>query len=112
MIRRPPSSPLFPYTPLFRPPLADAPASCVADGIAREVARVATASGVRIGEDEATKQWRAMAGLTGANRSSMLQDVEAGRPPPIDPHSGAAAPGRGRPGAPRPPQQPRAPPVR
>src|SRR5213078_4426099 len=41
--------------------LADAPASRVADSLAREVARVATASGVRIGEDEATKQWRAMA---------------------------------------------------
>ena len=69
--------------------LADAPACRVADGLAREVARVATASGVRIGEDEATKQWRAMAALTGANRSSMLQDVEAGRPTEIDAISGA-----------------------
>jgi 2-dehydropantoate 2-reductase len=71
--------------------LADAPASLVADCIAREVARVATASGVRIGEDEAVKQWRAMAALTGANRSSMLQDVEAGRPTEIDAISGAVA---------------------
>ena len=71
--------------------LTDAVASRVADGIAREVARVATASGVRIGEDEATKQWRAMAGLTGANRSSMLQDVEAGRPTEIDAICGAVA---------------------
>jgi 2-dehydropantoate 2-reductase len=71
--------------------LADAPASLVADGIAREVARVATASGVPIGEDEATTQWRAMAALTGANRSSMLQDVEAGRPTEIDAISGAVA---------------------
>jgi 2-dehydropantoate 2-reductase len=71
--------------------LADAPASRVADGIAREVARVATASGVRIGEEEAVKQWRAMAALTGANRSSMLQDVEAGRPTEIDAISGAVA---------------------
>jgi len=71
--------------------LADAPASLVADGIAREVARVATACGVPIGEDEATKQWRAMAALTGANRSSMLQDVEAGRPTEIDAISGAVA---------------------
>jgi 2-dehydropantoate 2-reductase len=71
--------------------LADAPASRVADGIAREVARVATAAGVRIGEDEAVKQWRAMAALTGANRSSMLQDVEAGRPTEIDAISGAVA---------------------
>lgn len=71
--------------------LADAPASLVADSLAREVARVATASGVRIGEDEAVKQWRAMAALTGANRSSMLQDVEAGRPTEIDAISGAVA---------------------
>jgi 2-dehydropantoate 2-reductase len=71
--------------------LADKPASRVADSLAREVARVATASGVRIGEDEAVKQWRAMAALTGANRSSMLQDVEAGRPTEIDAISGAVA---------------------
>ncbi len=71
--------------------LADRPASRVADSLAREVARVATASGVRIGEDEAVKQWRTMAALTGANRSSMLQDVEAGRPTEIDAISGAVA---------------------
>jgi 2-dehydropantoate 2-reductase len=71
--------------------LADEPASRVADSLAREVARVATASGVRIGEDEAVKQWRAMAALTGANRSSMLQDVEAGRPTEVDAISGAIA---------------------
>ncbi len=71
--------------------LADAPASRVADCIAVEVARVATASGVRIGEDEAVKQWRAMAALTGANRSSMLQDVEAGRRTEIDAICGAVA---------------------
>ncbi|MGH2471011.1 MAG: ketopantoate reductase family protein [Candidatus Limnocylindria bacterium] len=69
--------------------LADAPASRVADCVAREVARVATASGVRIGEDEAVKQWRAMAALTGANRSSMLQDVEAGRPTEVNSINGA-----------------------
>jgi 2-dehydropantoate 2-reductase len=71
--------------------LADAPASRVADCLAREVARVATASGVRIDEEEAAEQWRAMAALTGANRSSMLQDVEAGRPTEIDAISGAVA---------------------
>jgi 2-dehydropantoate 2-reductase len=71
--------------------LADAPASRVADCLAREVARVATAAGVPIGEDEAVTQWRAMAALTGANRSSMLQDVEAGRPTEIDAISGAVA---------------------
>ena len=71
--------------------LADAPAARVADCLAREVARVATAAGVRIDDDEAVKQWRAMAALTGANRSSMLQDVEAGRPTEIDAISGAVA---------------------
>jgi 2-dehydropantoate 2-reductase len=71
--------------------LADAPSSRVADAIAREVARVATASGVPIAEDEAVTQWRSMAALTGANRTSMLQDVEAGRPTEIDAISGAVA---------------------
>ena len=71
--------------------LADPSASRVADCLAREVARVATASGVSISEDEAVKQWRAMAALTGANRSSMLQDVEAGRPTEVDAISGAVA---------------------
>src|SRR5256714_7407179 len=71
--------------------LADAPASRVADCLAREVARVATASGVRIGEDEAVKQWRAVAALTGADRSSVPQGVEVGRPTEIDAISGARA---------------------
>jgi 2-dehydropantoate 2-reductase len=71
--------------------LTDPSASRVADCLAREVARVATASGVQISEDDAVKQWRAMAALTGANRSSMLQDVEAGRPTEVDAISGAVA---------------------
>jgi 2-dehydropantoate 2-reductase len=71
--------------------LTDASASRIADCLAREAARVATATGVRIGEDDAVKQWRAMAALTGANRSSMLQDVEAGRPTEINAISGAVA---------------------
>jgi 2-dehydropantoate 2-reductase len=69
--------------------LSDPAASRVADALAREVARVATAAGVPIGEDEAVRQWRTMAGLTGANRSSMLQDVAAGRGTEIDAISGA-----------------------
>ena len=85
--------------------LADPPASRVADCLAREVARVATAAGVRIGEDEAVKQWRAMAALTGANRSSMLQDVEAGRPTEIDAISGAVAREGERRGVPAPMNQ-------
>ena len=69
--------------------LEDAPAGRVADGLAREVARVASATGVRISEDDAVKWWRDMAQLTGANRSSMLQDVEAKRPTEIDAICGA-----------------------
>jgi 2-dehydropantoate 2-reductase len=69
--------------------LADAAASRVADGLAAEVARVATATGVKITEDEAPRLWRDIATLTGANRSSMLQDVQAGRATEIDAICGA-----------------------
>ena len=64
--------------------LGDRAAGRVADVLAREVARVATAVGVPIAEDDAVAWWREMAQLTGANRSSMLQDVEAKRPTEID----------------------------
>jgi 2-dehydropantoate 2-reductase len=64
--------------------LLDHPASRIVDAAAREAARVASAEGVRISDDEAVKLWRAMAELTAANRSSMLQDVRSGRPTEID----------------------------
>ena len=64
--------------------LGDRAAGRVADGLAREVARVATAAGVPIAEEDAVMWWREMAQLTGANRSSMLQDVEAHRATEID----------------------------
>lgn len=60
------------------------PASRLADGAAVETARVATADGVAIPDEEATRLWRAMADLTAANPSSMLQDVRAGRPTEIE----------------------------
>ncbi len=82
-----PTSALFGYTNAEL--LADVATSRVADGLAAEVARVATATGVAIDEDEARRWWREMATLTGANRSSMLQDVQAGRPTEVDAICGA-----------------------
>ncbi|MEP6694119.1 MAG: 2-dehydropantoate 2-reductase [Chloroflexota bacterium] len=69
--------------------LADAAGSRVADVLAGEVARVATATGVSMSEDAARQWWREMSQLTGANRSSMLQDVQAGRPTEVDAICGA-----------------------
>jgi 2-dehydropantoate 2-reductase len=69
--------------------LGDVAAGRIADGLAREVARVATANGVAIAEDDAVRWWRDMAQLTGANRSSMLQDVEAKRATEVDAICGA-----------------------
>jgi 2-dehydropantoate 2-reductase len=82
--------------------LADAAAGRIADGLAREVARVATASGVAIAEDDAVKWWRDMAELTGANRSSMLQDVEAKRATEIESICGAVFSEGARHGVPAP----------
>lgn len=69
--------------------LADVGASRVADAIAAEVVRVATAAGVALGEEEGRRAWRDIATVTGANRSSMLQDVQAGRTTEIDAICGA-----------------------
>lgn len=75
----------MPNADLLHDPLA----SRLADRLARETARVATASGVPIPEADAVRWWREMAELTGANRSSMLQDVEAGRATEIEAICGA-----------------------
>ena len=69
--------------------LRDGAAGRIADGLAREVARVATAAGVAMTEEDAVRWWREMAELTGANRSSMLQDVEAKRVTEVDAICGA-----------------------
>ena len=82
-----PTTALFGYTNAEL--LVDVATSRVADGLAAEVARVATATGVAMNEDEARGWWREMAALTGANRSSMLQDVQAGRPTEVDAICGA-----------------------
>jgi 2-dehydropantoate 2-reductase len=63
----------------------------LADGIAREVARVASASGVPIAEADGVAAWREIAATLGANRSSMLQDVEAGRRTEVEAINGAVA---------------------
>lgn len=56
----------------------DGPGGRVAARAARETARVARAEGVDLADDAAVQAVRAVADATAANRSSMLQDVEAG----------------------------------
>lgn len=63
----------------------------LADELACETARVATAAGVRFPEEEAVAAWRDIARRLGANRSSMLQDLEAGKPTEIEAINGAVA---------------------
>ena len=56
---------------------------------AREVARIAIAAGVRLTEAEAEARVVQVARATAENRSSMLQDVERGRPTEIEAITGA-----------------------
>jgi 2-dehydropantoate 2-reductase len=77
--------------------LAHPAGALLADEAAREVARVATAAGARIEEEDGVRMWRGIAERLGENRSSMLQDVRAGRPTEIDSINGAVGrEGRGR----------------
>lgn len=71
--------------------LTHAAAGPLADELARETARVASAAGVALGEDEAVAAWRDIATRLGANKSSMLQDLEAGKPTEIEAINGAVA---------------------
>ena len=61
----------------------------LSDELARETARVATAAGVALDEGEMVRAWRDVAKRLGDNRSSMLQDVDAGKPTEIDAINGA-----------------------
>jgi len=75
---------------LRNPELLDHPAGRpIADDLARETARVATASGVAIDPEKAPDMWHSTARFV--NRSSMFQDVSAGRPTEIDSINGAVA---------------------
>ena len=57
----------------------DGPAGRVAAEAARETARVARAEGIFLSEDGAVAAARRVAAATAANRSSMHQDLDAGR---------------------------------
>ncbi|HEX9436426.1 MAG TPA: ketopantoate reductase family protein [Candidatus Limnocylindria bacterium] len=93
-----------PTTALFNlrnPELLDHPAGRpIADELARETARVAAASGVPIDAATAPTLWHGVASFV--NRSSMLQDVAAGRPTEIDAINGAIAREGARHGIPTP----------
>ena len=82
-----------PTTALFglhNPELLEHPAGRpLADELARETASVATAAGVPIDPANAPDMWHSVAAFV--NRSSMLQDVEAGRTTEVEAINGAVA---------------------
>lgn len=71
--------------------LTHAAAGPLSDELARETARVASAAGVALDEEGAVAAWRDIATRLGANKSSMLQDLEAGKPTEIEAINGAVA---------------------
>jgi 2-dehydropantoate 2-reductase len=81
-----------PTTALARVPngeLVGGPAGETARAAAREVGRVAKGNGLELAPDDAVAAMVDVARRTAANRSSMLQDVEAGRRTEVDAITGA-----------------------
>ncbi len=65
------------------------PTGDVAREAAREVARIARAAGIDLGDDEAVAALETVATATAGNHSSMREDVERGRPTEVDAIYGA-----------------------
>ncbi len=87
------SAAINPVTALARRPngyvVENASAGALAAALAREAAAVATALGFALPFDDPVAHVLEIARATGENRSSMLQDLERGRPTEIDAINGA-----------------------
>jgi 2-dehydropantoate 2-reductase len=64
--------------------LLDGPGESVAEGAARETARVARQAGIDLSDEQAIRRTRAVADATAENTSSMQQDVLAGKRTEVD----------------------------